>query len=109
MFFLRNKKSYKFIDYQIHTNTSRLCSTCKFNTCTKGRAMALAVSRRPLTAEVRVRFRLSPCGICCGQSGTGTGYSPSTSVIPYQFHSTCAPQTRKNEKKSNNLHHRVAI
>ena len=35
-----------------------------------GRAMAQALSRRPLTAEARVRSRVSPCGICGGQSGT---------------------------------------
>jgi hypothetical protein len=39
-----------------------------------GRALAQAVSRRPLTAESRV----SPCGICGEQSGIGTGFSPST-------------------------------
>jgi hypothetical protein len=39
--------------------------------CT-GRAMAQVVSRRPITAEARVRARVNPCGICCGQSGTGT-------------------------------------
>jgi hypothetical protein len=38
--------------------------------------MAQAVSRRPLTAEARV----GPCAICGGQSGTGTCFSPSTSV-----------------------------
>ena len=37
-----------------------------------GSAMALAVSRRPLTAEARVRSRVGPCRICGGQSGTGT-------------------------------------
>jgi hypothetical protein len=33
-----------------------------------GRAMAQAVSRRPLTAEAQVRSRVSLCGICDGQS-----------------------------------------
>jgi hypothetical protein len=37
-----------------------------------GRTMAQAVSRRPLTAEFRVRGRVSACG---GQNGTGTSFS----------------------------------
>jgi hypothetical protein len=58
---------------------------------TKGRAMAQAVSRRPLTAEARVRSRVSPCEICGGQSGTGTGFSPScwfslANFIPLVLH-----------------------
>jgi hypothetical protein len=53
--------------------------------------MAQAVSRRPLTAEARVRSRVGSCGTCGAQSGTGTGFSPSTSVFPCQFHSTGAP------------------
>jgi hypothetical protein len=46
--------------------------------------MAQIVSRRPLTAEARVRARVNPCGICGGQSVTGTGFSPSSSVFPCQ-------------------------
>jgi hypothetical protein len=42
--------------------------------------MAQTVSRRPLTAEAGVRARVNPCGICGGQSGTRTGFSPSSSA-----------------------------
>jgi hypothetical protein len=60
--------------------------------------MAQAVSCRPPTAEDRVRSRLSPCGVCGGQSGNGTGFSPSTSVFPCQFHSNGAPLLGKRQK-----------
>jgi hypothetical protein len=59
-----------------------------------GRAMAQVVGRRPLTAEARVRARVNPCGICGGQSGTVTGFSPSSSGFSCQYHSTVALQTR---------------
>jgi hypothetical protein len=36
--------------------------------------MTEAVSRRPLTAEVLDSARVSPRGICGGQTGTGTGF-----------------------------------
>jgi hypothetical protein len=48
---------------------------------------------RPLTAEARVRARVSPCGSCGGRSDTGTGFSPSSSVSPHLFHSTVALQS----------------
>jgi hypothetical protein len=60
--------------------------------------MKLAVSRRALTAEARVRSRGQSCGICGGQTGTGTGFSPCTSVFPCQFHSTGAPLLGKTKK-----------
>ena len=47
-----------------------------------GGAMAQAVSCQPLTADSRVRLQVSPCGVCDGQSVTGTEFSDSTSVPP---------------------------
>jgi hypothetical protein len=47
----------------------------------QGRAMAQAVSRRPLTAEAWFRARVNPCGIYGGQSGSGTDFFPSSSVF----------------------------
>jgi hypothetical protein len=56
--------------------------------------MAQAVSRRSPTAKARVRSRLSPCGICGGQSSTGIGFFPRVfrfspvSFIPPVLHYT---------------------
>jgi hypothetical protein len=55
------------------------------NYVTRGRAMAQAVSRRPLTPEAGARSRVSICEICGGQSGTGTGVSPSCRFSPVNF------------------------
>jgi hypothetical protein len=55
--------------------------------------MAQAVNRRALTAESQVRARVNPFGVYGGQSGTGTGFSPSSSVFPCQNHSTVALRT----------------
>jgi hypothetical protein len=65
--------------------------TC--NSVQRGCAMAQAVSLRPLTAESQVCVRVNPCGICDGQSGIGTGFSPSSSVFPCQYHSTIVLHT----------------
>jgi hypothetical protein len=51
--------------------------------------MAQVVSRRYLTAEARVHVGFSPCGICGGKSGTGTGYSLSSSVFPVNIIPPC--------------------
>jgi hypothetical protein len=52
-----------------------------------GRAMAQAVSRRPLKAKARV----SRSGSCGGQRGTGTGFSPSSSRFPCHYHCSMVP------------------
>jgi hypothetical protein len=45
--------------------------------------MAEAVSCRLVTAVARLRFQISLCEICGGQSGTGTGFSSRASVFPH--------------------------
>jgi hypothetical protein len=40
----------------------------------EGRVMAQVVSRWPFPTEASVCAWVSPCGICGGQSGTGTGF-----------------------------------
>jgi hypothetical protein len=60
----------------------------------RGRAMAQAVSRWPVTSEARVHVRVSPCGICGGQSGTRSEFSPSFSGFCCHYHSTVALHTR---------------
>jgi hypothetical protein len=55
--------------------------------------MAQAVSRWPLTMETLVPARVNPRGICCGQIGTGTGFSPSSFVFPCQYNSSVVLHT----------------
>jgi hypothetical protein len=55
--------------------------------------MAQVVSRWTVTAEARVRTRVSPCAICGGQTGTGTGSSSIYSDFPCQYHSTASPRS----------------
>ena len=47
-----------------------------------GRTMALAVIRRALTEESRVRSQICPCSNCGEQSGIDTCLYPSTSPFP---------------------------
>jgi hypothetical protein len=75
----------------LNPNTNYHGCGCCFHDILNGHAMAYAVGHRPLTAEARV----SPCGICGGLSGTGTGFSLSSLVFPCQYHSVLALHTHK--------------
>jgi hypothetical protein len=78
--------------------------TCDIQKVAKrfGRGMAQAVSRRLLTAEARVSSQGSPFWICVGQSGTGTGFSPSASVYPRQY--PIVSPHRTNKTRASRLH-----
>jgi hypothetical protein len=65
----------------------------------RGRAMAQAVSRRPLAAEARVQSWISPWGICGGQSGIGTGFTPEYFGFPPSISFHRCSITWKNEKR----------
>ena len=53
--------------------------------------MAPAVSSRSLAAEVPVQSYARSGTLRIGHCGTGAGFSVSTAVFPYQYHSTIAP------------------
>jgi hypothetical protein len=67
------------------------------------RAMAQAVSRRPLTVETRVRSRGQSTWDLWWTKWHWDRFSPSTSVFPSQFHSTGAPLLGKTEKSELSL------
>jgi hypothetical protein len=74
--FLTIKKLHYFVsklDLLVHIQCGRSARVVR------GCAMAQAVSRRPVTMESRVRTQVNPCGICGGQSGTGTCFPLSIS------------------------------
>jgi hypothetical protein len=89
----------------IQSTASQTSPLKSIATLSSGRAMAQAVSRRPLTAEARVWSRVNPCGICGGQSGTRKGFSPRVlrfsplNFIPPVLHYT-EKQKKKNESSS---------
>jgi hypothetical protein len=76
-----------------------------------GRVVTQAVNEHPLTSKTRVRYQVSSCEICEGQSGTGTVLSPSTSVFnpPVFMSSTCCCYQNHKWVKSGNLPNSKAV
>ena len=55
-------------------------------------------SRRLLTSMNQFRRRAGHCKICGGQTGTVTGFSPSTSDVPCQYRSTSTSNAELGRK-----------
>jgi hypothetical protein len=66
-----------------YTERNVLCHIDKY---VRVRATVHAVSHRPLTAEAGVQSYANYSGINGGKSGTGKGFSPSTSVLLCLYH-----------------------
>jgi hypothetical protein len=62
--------------------------------------MTQAVRHWPVTAEAWVYSQVSPHEVCYGQSGIGTGFSLSFSVLLCQYHSTMALHTHISSGRS---------
>jgi hypothetical protein len=77
-----------FVDVFIaQTTTNGTCTNMSARDCTRSAAvpcMDQAVSRL-VTAEACVRERVSPYGMCGGQSGNGIDFPQSPSVFPVSF------------------------
>jgi hypothetical protein len=56
------------------TRTENILMFASLYDTSKDRAIAQAVSRWLPTAAAQVRAKVSSCGICGGQSGTGAGF-----------------------------------
>jgi hypothetical protein len=85
---LRGKKTAKMKlqsarrSIRLRFKQTKLLLKCKTKTNSEiGSAVAQAITCQIITGVIRVRSWGSLCWICGGQSGTGSGVSPSTSIF----------------------------
>ena len=73
-----SESEFKILNFGLNKNQRREASHFCLRSSTKCN----------YTAETRVRYPKSICGICSGQTGTGIDFSPTTLVAPINYHST---------------------
>jgi len=73
-----SESEFKILNFRLNENLRLETSHFCLRICTKCN----------YTAETRVRYPKSICGICSGQNGTGIHFSPTTLVAPINYHST---------------------
>jgi hypothetical protein len=85
-------KSFIRMTQRFNSNTEKLVRTNPFIylSIVNCRVPSQVVSHWPVTAETQVCTWVIPCGICGGQSRTGTGFSFNFLVFPCQYHSALA-------------------
>ena len=75
-------------------DTLRVCNTYRFSTTTMVARTRLSVTLYVHCLYCYIKFDpSSPCETFGGRNGIGTGFCPSTSVPPHQYHSTIAPHS----------------
>jgi len=58
-----------------------------------GCVMAQVVDHQSFTTKIQFQNQSSPCKICGEWRGTGTGFSPNTSVFTCEYHFSNVPHT----------------
>jgi len=81
MYTHQNVKTIKTAVNYTTPTLNYLCEQCN------GCVMAQALTHQPVPTKGWAWSQTSPCRICGRQTGTRAGFSPSISVLPWQYHS----------------------